>query len=319
MYKNVASQQVAVYAHDTTADAPETGDAANITAQWSLDGGATAVTNDANPTELDAVDAPGVYLFDMLQAETNGDLFILSAVSGTADISIEPVMIYTLPGSATALESNVVSQDNIDFGALQKASLNAATPASVVGAVGSVTGAVGSVTGAVGSVTAVVEANVASQDNIDFGALQKASLDAATPASVVGAVGSVTGAVGSVTAMGAGSIDDAAMAADMDIYQAEVWAFIDAANVTDRYVVAWYKNGAPILAGIAAPTIQIYLVSTGANLIAATPLTPDGNGGFRYATLVALMTAGVSYMAKLTATIDAAARTWLQPVGRDSV
>jgi len=51
---------------------------------------------------------------------------------------------------------NVVTQANIDFGALQKTSLNAATPASVVGAVGSVTGAVGSVTGAVGSVTGAV-------------------------------------------------------------------------------------------------------------------------------------------------------------------
>lgn len=37
---------------------------------------------------------------------------------------------------------NVVSQANIDFGALQKTSLNAATPASIVGSVGSVTGAV---------------------------------------------------------------------------------------------------------------------------------------------------------------------------------
>ena len=32
LYKNVASQKLAVYAYDTSADAPKTGDAANITA-----------------------------------------------------------------------------------------------------------------------------------------------------------------------------------------------------------------------------------------------------------------------------------------------
>jgi hypothetical protein len=45
-----------------------------------------------------------------------------------------------------------------------------------------------------------MDASVGAQANIDFGALQKASLNAATPASVVGAVGSVTGSVGSLTA-----------------------------------------------------------------------------------------------------------------------
>lgn len=97
IYKNIASQKIAVYAHDTAADAPKTGDAANITAQISKDGGTTAATNDANPTELDATDAPGIYLFDMTQAETNADLIVLQADSSTADISIEPVIIYTLP------------------------------------------------------------------------------------------------------------------------------------------------------------------------------------------------------------------------------
>lgn len=97
IYKNIASQKIAVYAHDTAADAPKTGDAANITAQISKDGGTTAATNDTNPTELDATDAPGIYLFDMTQAETNADLIVLQADSSTADISIEPVIIYTLP------------------------------------------------------------------------------------------------------------------------------------------------------------------------------------------------------------------------------
>jgi hypothetical protein len=95
MFKNVAGQKVAVFAYDTDTNAPKTGDAANITAQISKDGGATAATNDVNPTELDATDAKGVYLFDTLQAESNADLVILSPVSSTANITLEPVIIYT--------------------------------------------------------------------------------------------------------------------------------------------------------------------------------------------------------------------------------
>lgn len=97
LYKNKASQKLAIYVHDTGADAPKTGDAANITAQISKDGGACAATNDTNPTELDATDAPGIYLFDLTQAETNADLVIVSAVSSTSDVSIEPVIVYTEP------------------------------------------------------------------------------------------------------------------------------------------------------------------------------------------------------------------------------
>lgn len=112
-YKNLAGQKIAVYAHDTSADAAKTGDAANITAQISKDGGETAATNDTNPTELDATDAPGVYLFDMTQAESNADLLVLAAKSSTSDILLDPVIIYTVPGgfkaSATAIVRGTVS------------------------------------------------------------------------------------------------------------------------------------------------------------------------------------------------------------------
>ena len=103
MFKNVASQKVAVFAWDNAAGAAKTGDAGNISAQWSLDGGAPAVTNDVAPTELDATDAPGIYIFDMLQVETNGDLFVLCAVSSTTDIVLRPVIIYTNPLTPTAV------------------------------------------------------------------------------------------------------------------------------------------------------------------------------------------------------------------------
>ena len=95
MFKNIASQQIAVFAYDADAKLPKTGDAANITAKISKDGGATAATNDVNPTELSSTDAKGIYIFDLTQAESNANLIVLSAVSATENITLEPVIIYT--------------------------------------------------------------------------------------------------------------------------------------------------------------------------------------------------------------------------------
>ncbi|NIT56382.1 MAG: hypothetical protein GWN00_09165, partial [Aliifodinibius sp.] len=107
-YKNVASQKIAVFAWDSANSVPKTGDASNITAQISIDGGTCAATNDTNPTELDATDAPGIYLFDLTQAETNGDLIILSAKSSTSDIDIRPVSAYT---KLEVIDGNYTVQD----------------------------------------------------------------------------------------------------------------------------------------------------------------------------------------------------------------
>ena len=96
IYKNKASQKIAVIAIDTSDGSLKTGDAGNITAQISKDGGANAATDDANPAELDNTNHPGVYIFDMLQAETNADLIVLTASSSTGNISLgDPMLIYT--------------------------------------------------------------------------------------------------------------------------------------------------------------------------------------------------------------------------------
>jgi hypothetical protein len=101
LFKNVASQKIAVYAWDEASGEPKTGDAANITAQISLDGGVSAATNDANPTELDATDHPGTYLFDLLQAETNASLVIITPVSSTSNIVLAPLYAFTNPVTPT--------------------------------------------------------------------------------------------------------------------------------------------------------------------------------------------------------------------------
>ena len=96
IYKNKASQKLAVVAIDTSDGSLKTGDAANITAQISKDGGVNAATNDANPAELDSTNHPGVYIFDLLQAETNANLITLTADSTTNNISLgDPQNIFT--------------------------------------------------------------------------------------------------------------------------------------------------------------------------------------------------------------------------------
>jgi hypothetical protein len=117
-----------------------------------------------------------------------------------------------------------------------------------------------------------------------------------------------------------GAIDDDALAADTDVYQAKVELFDDDGNSTDRYVVIWFKNGAPVTTGITAPTIQIIKVGDGSNLIASTALTEIGALGlYRHtASLAERITSGFGYIARVTATIDGASRTSYQPIGRDT-
>jgi lysophospholipase L1-like esterase len=95
--KNKSGQKLAIFAIDLSATpaAPKTGEAANITAQISLDGGPAAALIDTNPTELDAVNMPGIYIFDLAQAETNADLISIYPTCSTADVSIDPVNIRT--------------------------------------------------------------------------------------------------------------------------------------------------------------------------------------------------------------------------------
>lgn len=98
MFKNVAAKFV-VFAFDITTNAPKTGDAANITAYVSKDYGAVTVLGDTSATEMDATNAPGYYLFDAAQAETNADCLMVSGKSSTANIKVlgAPAVIYTRP------------------------------------------------------------------------------------------------------------------------------------------------------------------------------------------------------------------------------
>jgi len=89
-YEKNATAIIHVYAYDSLG-AAVTGDAANITATWSLDGDTTPnATNDVNPTELGTT---GCYIFNMTAAEMNGDQAVLFPVSATADVYLDIVIV----------------------------------------------------------------------------------------------------------------------------------------------------------------------------------------------------------------------------------
>lgn len=95
MYKNIANQKIVIYAHNTLTDKPETGDSENIIAYIAKDAGSIAQSNDLHPTELDGTNMKGLYVFDLIQEESNADVVILSAISTTTNVNIEPVIIHT--------------------------------------------------------------------------------------------------------------------------------------------------------------------------------------------------------------------------------
>lgn len=101
MQKNTASQKWYVFAFEgeggTNPGDPVTGDAANITANIRIDGGAANAVDDTNPTELE----DGYYVFDVTAAETNGDYLLIAPESSTAN-----VLVIGLPGATWTTPAN---------------------------------------------------------------------------------------------------------------------------------------------------------------------------------------------------------------------
>lgn len=95
LYKNVASQKLAVFAYDKTTGVAKTGDSAQITCYMSKDWGSAAQVTDTNPTELDATNMPGWYVFDLTQAETNAEVLVFAPKSSTSNIILDQVQVFT--------------------------------------------------------------------------------------------------------------------------------------------------------------------------------------------------------------------------------
>lgn len=109
MQKNVASQIWIVFAFDRTDNTPKTGDAANITANMRIDGGAANAIDDLNPTELE----DGYYFFNITAAECNGDNLLLTPQSATGNIQViaVPGAVWTRPSGFDTLTQNAIAQE----------------------------------------------------------------------------------------------------------------------------------------------------------------------------------------------------------------
>lgn len=118
MFKNTTGQKITVHAIDLTTGGPKTGDAANITLYVSKDDGAVTVLGDTSATQADATNAPGDYLFDLTQAETNADKLRFTGKSSTSGVVIVPQTIYTVPPSFPSLTiaNNAVNANVTYFG-----------------------------------------------------------------------------------------------------------------------------------------------------------------------------------------------------------
>jgi hypothetical protein len=103
MFKNVASQKVAMFAFDITTGAPKTGDAANITPYVSKDYGTVTVLGTTTATEMDATNAKGWYSFVLTQGETNADALLFTAKSSTSNISLVGALIFATPNRFSTL------------------------------------------------------------------------------------------------------------------------------------------------------------------------------------------------------------------------
>ena len=78
------------------------GQAANITAELSIDGGTRGPIGDANPVEIGST---GEYVFDLTQAETNGHSLSFTPVCSTSGVQVLGVpsnVIYTTADSVAA-------------------------------------------------------------------------------------------------------------------------------------------------------------------------------------------------------------------------
>lgn len=115
------------------------------------------------------------------------------------------------------------------------------------------------------------------------------------------------------------AIDAGALAGDLNVYSAYCRLERDDTNAVDRYSVGFLTNGVHLTAGVTNGKLTVQIPSEGTPLIDDEDLTDDGDHEFSYAAEGdERQTLGLLYLATVSATIDAATRTFKIPVGRDA-
>lgn len=123
MAQRAVGMTVEFLAWDTVANAPKTGDSANITPRWTKDG-TIAALGTTTVTELDSTNAPGQYKVTLSSTETDcyvGTLHGKSATSGVYVMPVEIGFVYTpnaAPGAANGMLIAGSNAGTTTFGAI---------------------------------------------------------------------------------------------------------------------------------------------------------------------------------------------------------
>ena len=118
MYKNQSNQKLVFVVKDFYSGLLVSGDASNITATISKDGGAFSALSDVNPDEIGS---SGFYYFTLTQDETNADAIIFNIVSSTSTSVIDPIVIYTNPATVKLTSDGLDNITSFAVGTAMKA------------------------------------------------------------------------------------------------------------------------------------------------------------------------------------------------------
>lgn len=116
MIKNQANQRVEIFAFDYATGQPKTGIAANLAIYVQKDFAALAALGNTTVSEVNAANAPGVYLSGLMtQAESNADHLMFSANCAVANVATIPRFIDTVPIRFTSqvIDANGAANANV--------------------------------------------------------------------------------------------------------------------------------------------------------------------------------------------------------------
>lgn len=290
-FKNVGSQVLELFAFDVTTGLPKTGDAANITAYVTIDGGTVTVLADTSATEKSSANAPGWYQFDLAQGETNGDHILYTGKSSTStNISIVGIDTNSRP-AAFGLVAGATN-------GLLIAGTNAATTFS-----GLTTGAL-AITTLTASGAVAFQSTFAVTTSTALGALSCTTLTASGAVALQSTVG-ITGAVTLSSTLGVGATTLSALTVTNNMLVSGTTTHTGAVSFGSTFGI----TGTTTLAAVNTGAIGTGTITTTGNLAVSGTVTLTGavtasNAGNNITGVSAVVTDKTGF--SLTAAYDAA-------------
>jgi hypothetical protein len=112
--RNVSGQYLEMMVVDRSTGGPKTGDAANLTCYVSKDHGTLTALGDTSATEVSSTNAPGVYRFDLTQAETDAKQLLFTGKSSTSNVDVIRWITPTVPPNFAL--ASIDSNGRVDVG-----------------------------------------------------------------------------------------------------------------------------------------------------------------------------------------------------------